>query len=160
MMSTLKEFLKDRAEIERGRANEKLAIQQEWKAAVERLINQIFAWLKEADELQVLKIEEEWHHLREVSVGVYNVPGLVIRLEAQEVRVVPIARDVVGPVGDAGTVRRRSLGRVDLKNAGNKYMLFRTERDPDQWVIVDDVGYLVREWNRQTFDEAIQSLLQ
>jgi hypothetical protein len=159
-MSTLKEFLKDRAEIELGRLSEKMAIQQEWKAAVERLITQIFGWLKDADELNILKIEEEWHQLREVSVGVYNVPGLVIRLEADEVRLVPVARDVVGPAGEAGTIRGRSLGRVDLKNAGNKYMLFRTEKDPDRWVIFDDESYTVREFDRQSFDEAMQSLLQ
>lgn len=161
-MSTLKEFLASRAEIERERVDEKVAIQNEWRAAVLRLIEQIVAWLRDADTPRILEIHDDSHHLREVNVGVYNLPGLVIQLEAEEARVVPIARNAVGPVEDIGGNRiRRSLGRVDLKNGGKKYMLFRIEREPiDRWVIVDDESYTVREFNRQTFDEAMQSLLQ
>src|SRR5437868_3005920 len=112
-MSTLKEFLTSRAEIERERLDEKLAIQNEWRAAVLRLIEQIVAWLQDADARRILEIHDDSHLLREVNVGVYNLPGLVIRLEAEEVRVVPIARNAVGPVEDIGSTRiRRSLGRV------------------------------------------------
>ena len=111
---------------------------------------------------RILEIQDDSHLLREVNVGVYNLPGLVIRMEAEEVLVVPIARNAVGPVDEIGSNRiRRSWGRVDLKNGGKKYMLFRIEREPiDRWVIVDDESYTVREFNRQTFDEAMQSLLQ
>jgi len=162
MMSTLKEFLTSRAEIERERAGEKMAVQNEWRGAVERLIQQIVAWLRDADTLRILEIQDDFHQLREVNVGVYILPGLVIRLEVEEVRVVPIARNAVGPMEDIGGNRiGRTFGRVDLKNGGKKYMLFRIEREPiDRWVIVDDESYTVREFNRQTFDEAMQSLLQ
>jgi hypothetical protein len=161
-MSTLKEFLTSRAEIERERASERIATQQEWRAAVQRLIEKIAEWLRDADELNLLKIEDEVHELREANVGVYIMPGLVIRLETEEARVVPIGRNSIGPAEGVGITQiRRSFGRVDLKNAGKKYMLFRTQKDPcDHWVIFDDETYTVREFNRQSFDEAMQSLLQ
>ena len=38
-----------------------------------------------------MKVGEPSYELREIDVGVYNAPGLVIRLEAREVRVVPVA---------------------------------------------------------------------
>jgi hypothetical protein len=161
-MKTLKEFLHERAEIERGRADEKTAIQQEWIGALHRLIQQIKEWLCDADEEHQLEIEEEWHKLREIDVGVYTAPGLVIRLGARKVRVIPVARMVVGPHLSNGTVRvNRAFGRVDLTDGGKKFMLFRSQEDPsDRWVIVEDEGYTVDRFDRRAFDEAMQSLLE
>jgi len=58
-MKTLQEFLSDRAEIERGKADEKKAVQSEWIWAVRRLIQQIREWLRDADREHLLKIDEE-----------------------------------------------------------------------------------------------------
>ena len=161
-MKTLKEFLAERAEIERNRADEKKAIQQEWIWAVRRLIAQIQEWLQDADPGRFLEVKESYYELREVNVGVYTAPGLVIRHEAREVRIVPVARMVVGPfLSDGGVRMNRAFGRVDMTDGGEKFMLFRSQMDPsDEWVIVEDRGYVVRKFDREAFEEAMQGLLE
>ncbi len=120
-MSTLEEFLTERAEIQRGRADRTIAFQEEWIGAVRRLINQMTEWLRAADREHLLEIEEEQHKLREIDVGVYTIPGLAIYLEAIKLRVVPIASMVVGPELSNGVLRvTRSFGRVDLTDGGEK----------------------------------------
>ena len=95
-------------------------------------------------------------------MGVYLVPSLQIRLEAQEVRVDPIARNALGPVWLEGAIHTgKSFGRVDLTNGAEKYLIFRVAVDPeDRWAIVDKDAYVPRELNRQSFDLAMQNLLQ
>lgn len=160
-MKTLKEFLAEHAEIERGRADEKRAIQQEWIGAIQRLIQQVEEWLTDSDPLHLLEIEERDHEVREIDVGVYTAPGLVIRLGAREVRLVPIARKVVGPYLSGDTITMaRALGRVDLTDGGEKFLIFRSRTDPDEWVIAAERGYVVKRFDRRSFEEAMQSLLE
>jgi hypothetical protein len=159
-VKTLKEFLAEHAEIERGRADEKRDLQQEWTGALHRLIGQIREWLRDSDPEYLLEIEESDHEIRGVDVGVYTAPGLVIRLEAREVRLVPIARKVVGPLLSGDEIRMtRAFGRVDLTDGGAKFMIFRSRKDPDQWMIVKDWGHIVNRFDRRAFEEAMQSLL-
>jgi hypothetical protein len=126
------------------------------------LIGQIQEWLRDADPGRSLDIQERYHELREVNVGVYTAPGLTIRYEAREVRIVPVARMVVGPLlSDGGVRMNRAFGRVDMTDGGEKFMLFRIRMDPsDEWVIVEERGYVVRKFDRQAFEEAMQSLLE
>jgi hypothetical protein len=161
-VKTLKEFLAEHAEIERGRADEKRAMQQEWIGSLHRLIGQIREWLQDSDPEHLLKVEESYHEIREVDVGVYTAPGLAIRLEAREVRLIPIARKVAGPHLSNGLIHvRRAFGRTDLIGGGKKYLLFRSQADPtDDWVIVEDDGFRVKKLDRPAFEEALQSLLQ
>jgi hypothetical protein len=161
-MKTLREFLEERAEIERGRADEKMEMQQEWISAVHRLIEQIKEWISDADPNHFLESQRTYHRLREDKVGVYTAPGLVIRYEAREVQVVPIARMVVGPHLSNGLVSiKRAFGRVDITDGGEKYLLFRSQKDPvDEWAIVKDDGFIVKRFDRRTFEEAMQDLLQ
>jgi hypothetical protein len=161
-MKTLKEFLGERSEIERSRADEKKAIQQEWIWAVRGLIQQLKDWLVESDADHLLEIDEILHRIRENDVGVYTVPGLVIHYEAREIQIVPVARMVVGPLLSDGIIRmNRAFGRVDITDGAEKFMLFRSQKDPsDEWMIVEDRGYTVRKFDRPAFEEAIQSLLE
>jgi hypothetical protein len=161
-VKTLKEFLAEHAEIERGRADEKRAMQREWIESLRRLIGQIREWLVDSDPQHLLEVEESYHEIREVDVGVYTAPGLVIRLEAREVRLIPIARKVAGPYLSNGLIRvKRAFGRADLIAGGRKYLLYRSQAEPaDEWVIVEDDGFRVKELDRQAFEEAAQSLLQ
>ncbi len=161
-MSTLQEFLKQRAEHLSASFPEKVKIQNDWIQAVDRLLNQIKQWLKDADPQAILDVFEESVDRRESGVGVYQVHSLRIRLEAQEVRVIPIARNVLGPVSSSGTIHKgRSFGRVDMTNGVSKFLLFRTDVEPsDRWIIVDEDAYVPRDLDRGTFDAAMQSLLQ
>jgi hypothetical protein len=161
-MSTLQEFLKKRAELAREAKPHKQEIQAEWRGALERLINQIVAWLTDSDKEKILEVREEWHFRREEGVGSYSVLGLVVALEAREVQIVPIARNAVGPLASTGTIRvGRSYGRVDMTNGAEKYTLYRTQVEPsDQWVIVHEDEFVPRPFDRNSFDAAMQSLLQ
>jgi hypothetical protein len=161
-MNTLETFLAQRAEIKRGRADHETALQKEWNAAVERLLDQMTNWLRTADKERLLEIERTHHRLREMEVGVYDAPGLIVRLDAREVRVVPIARMVVGPDLSNGIIRIvRSFGRVDMTDGARKYLVFRTRIDPaEEWTIVEDEGFTFKKFTRESFEEAMQSLLQ
>jgi hypothetical protein len=162
MVKTLREFLSERAEIERSRADVKKDLQNEWIWAVRRLNEQIKDWLLDADQERLLKIDERQYEIREIDVGVYTVPGLVIRMDAREVRTVPIARMIVGPELSNGMIRvTRSFGRVDLTDGGEKFMLFRSQKEPsDEWVIVEEKSYTLKKFDREAFEEATQSLLE
>ncbi len=161
-MSTLQEFLKRRADHIRDAFPERVRVQNEWIQAVDRLINQVKEWLTAADPQNILEFFEDTVQPRESDVGVYLVKRLLIRLEAQEVQVVPIARIVIGPVTTSGTTHTgRSYGRVDMTNGVSKFLLFRTQVEPsDRWIIVDEDAYVTRDLDRGTFDAAMQSLLQ
>jgi hypothetical protein len=161
-VKTLREFLSEHAEMERSRANFKKDLQTEWIWAVRRLNEQIKEWLLDADQERLLKIDERQYEIREVDVGVYTVPGLVIRMDAREVRTVPIARMIVGPELSNGMIRvTRSFGRVDLTDGGEKFMLFRSQKEPsDEWVIVEEKSYTLKKFDREAFEEATQSLLE
>ncbi len=161
-MKTLKEFLSDRAEIERGKADDKKALQTEWTCAVRRLVQLIREWLADADQEKMLTIKEDYQEIRELELGVYTVPRLLIRLDSQEVALVPISRMVVGPNLSNGIIHvARAFGRVDLKSGDRKYLLFRSQIEPNEsWVIVEDEGFTVKRFDRDSFEEAMQSLLQ
>ena len=62
-VKTLKEFLSDRAEIERGKADDKKALQTEWIWAVRHLVQQIREWLADADQEKLLTIKEDYQEI-------------------------------------------------------------------------------------------------
>jgi hypothetical protein len=161
-MKTLETFLAQRAEIKRGRADYESTLQREWISAIQRLLDQMIDWLRAADKEHLLEIEEKNHRLRENEVGVYDAPGLAIRLDAREVKVVPAARMVVGPDLTNGIVRIvRAFGRVDMTDGARKYLVFRTQVDPtEEWTIVEDEGFTFKKFTRESFEEAMQGLLQ
>jgi hypothetical protein len=130
--------------------------------AIQRLLDRKIDWLRAADKEHLLEIEKKHHRLRGMDVGVFDAPGLVIRLDAREVGVVPVARMVVGPDLTNGVVRIvRSFGRVDLTDVARKYLIFRTQIDPaEEWTIVEDEGFTFKKFTRESFEEAIQDLLQ
>ena len=74
----------------------------------------------------------------------------------------PISRMVVGPSLSNGIIHvARAFGRVDLKSGDRKYLLFRSQIEPNEsWVIVEDEGFTVKRFDRDSFEEAMQSLLQ
>ena len=161
-MQTLKEFLSARAAVERGRADEKKALQTEWIGSVRRLVQQVTEWLSDADQEKVLRVKEDYQEVREIELGVYTVPRLLIQLQAQEVRLIPVARMVVGPHLSNGIIHvKRAFGRVDLTSGERRFLLFRSQKEPeDVWAIVEDEGFTVKRFDRESFDEAMQSLLQ
>jgi hypothetical protein len=159
-MSTLTDFLKEQAARLRTEGPSRQAILEDWVRAVELLLNQIREWTKEADPENVLKIEKETCGISEEGLGYYHVSRLKIRLDAREVLVTPVARQVVGRFGLPGEPPRPSLGRVDITDGLQKYMLYRIEAAPrNQWYIVDE-RFRTREFDQAAYEEALVDLLK
>ena len=161
-MASLKEFLAEQAEILKNEPSRATATRDEWVAAVGRLIAQARDWIAEADPGHVLAIEERTVAIREEMIGSYEVPALTIILGVRSARVEPIARGVAGPLARGGEIHaRRAFGRVDLTNGLEKYLIYRKEKEPvDRWLIVKQEGYLIRDFDRDSFEAALQSLFE
>src|SRR5437879_2864229 len=95
---TLQEFLlknAPRAQQERQRRQ----WCEEWIAAVDRLLLQMRAWLKDADTPKVLDLEPLDFEKREQGLGTYRIQGLAIHFGESIVRVVPVGRTVLAHLG-------------------------------------------------------------
>ena len=159
---SLKEFLAAEAEKLQSERSEAMKKRDEWIESVGRLLHQIEEWLGEADSGQALTRKRGHLTLREVGIGTYDVPFLLIELGVREVSITPVARFVAGPLSSTGSMHiLRSYGRVDMGNRLEKYMLFRIEKDPvDRWVIIEEDGYRTQPFDRDSFESAFQSLLE
>jgi hypothetical protein len=161
-VTSLKEFLKEQAENLRTQEPERAKKRDEWVAAVDRLCNQIKEWLDQADAEKILTVQGRSHEIREEGIGSYTVSGISISLGPRHVDVVPVARNVVGPLSTTGVIYvPRAYGRVDLSNGLEKFMLFRVEREPeDRWSIVGQDRPQMDRLDQSTFEAAFQSLLE
>ena len=97
-MQTLADFLREQAEQEHAEAPERERKRADWLAAVERLLQQIETWLREADTVNVLHIERVPVELNEAGMGIYVAPGLVVRLRARRAQILPEGRNTFGQV--------------------------------------------------------------
>lgn len=161
-MATLKEFLASEAEKLRGEQSEAMKKRDEWIASVDRLLAQARDWLREADAKQVLTFREGRVALREWGIGAYEAPALFVEIGARHVSIKPIARVVAEPLSYTGSIHiLKAYGRVDMASALERYMLFRTQKDPeDRWVIIEEDGYRSRPFDRDSFESAFQGLLE
>jgi hypothetical protein len=161
-MSTLKDFLAEQAEKLKDTQQEAARRRDEWVASVNRLNEHIRGWLRSSDPEQILEVCEEPHEIREQGIGTYTAPGLVIALGARIVRVVPIARNVVGPLSETGAVHViRAYGRVDLTDGLSKYLMYRVEKEPeDRWSIIEEDRYRLESLDQRAFEAALQGLLE
>jgi len=136
----------------------------EWLAALRRLLEQIQNWLHAADPEGLLEVEPYEVQRAESRLGIYDAPALKIRLNADEVAVLPIGRYAIGPLpaemykalqGVAGTDGPAG-GRVDITDGERRYMLFRAiKSDPERWFAVDDLSKV------NLFDQArLEAILQ
>ncbi len=160
-MKSFKEFLQDQAQKETiVEAKTKV---EEWHSAVLKLIGQMEVWLRDADQDHILNIRETVHSIREEGLGTYQVPGLVIGLGERMVEVVPVARNVIGPIASTGTLHvLRTTGRVDMIGGGQRYLLFRFENEQgreDRWMIAEEDDYVLKNFDRPAFEASLQSML-
>jgi hypothetical protein len=158
IVAKLAEFLQSEAEKRLNRAAETQTKRNEWCMAVGRLMTTLKQWVDESDkESHVLESKLERVRLAEEELGTYEAQELLITLDPREVRVTPIARNVVGGV-DAGGIYVRADGRVDITDGARKYILYRIAAT-DSWRVVDPDTYTVGEFNRAAFESILQSLL-
>ena len=116
--------------------------------------------LEAADTEKVLQVEIVTHRLREEGIGSYYIWGLTVDLYARRVEVVPVAFRVIAAFEDGRAPARRASGRVDLKNGGRKYVLYRfVTPDGDRWMMVDDRDFQIQPMDSSTFEAAMLRLL-
>ena len=161
-MASLKEFLESEAEKLRSEQAAALTERQEWIAAVERLLAQIQEWLGEADTKRILMVEGTPIRIAERGLGTYEIPALTIGLGTREACIKPVARYVAAPLRSTGIIQvPRAYGRVDMTNGLDRYMIFRTELEPeDHWIITEEDEPLLERFDRKSFEPAFQSLLK
>ena len=90
-MSTLQDFLKKQAVEQRADFDQREKYRRDWVEAVEKLLEQLTTWLRDADAEKVLQIEPTKERIREQKIGSYEIPGLRISLGAREIGIRPIA---------------------------------------------------------------------
>jgi len=134
-MTSFQEFLHKKAEEQnQGSRRER---RDEWIAAVQRLVDRIIGWLREADPERLLDITPQTIEKSEVGLGSYRISGLRIAVGDLAVRVVPVARNLANPSGlMAGEIL---AGRVDITDGIKKYVLRRTLRDNEEfWEVINE----------------------
>jgi hypothetical protein len=161
-VASLKEFLAGEAEKLANEQSKAITKRDEWIAAVDRLLAQIKDWLQQADEGRILMIQETSHQIRERVIGTYDAHGLSIGLGVREIRVEPVARYVAGPMSSTGAIHVvHAYGRVDMKTALEKFMIFRmSTSSDDHWIIIEQDGYRTEPFNKESFESAFRKLLE
>jgi hypothetical protein len=161
-VASLKEFLESEAEKLRSEQAEALTKREEWIASVGRLVARIKDWLGQADTKRILMIDETPLRIGERGLGTYEIPALTIGMGTREVRFKPVARFVAAPLRETGRMPvPRAYGRVDLTNGLDRYMIFRTWKEPDdRWTIIQENGPLMEPFDQDSFESAFQSLLE
>jgi hypothetical protein len=152
-MSDSKALLIERLRREQQRKldHETAGTLDEWLSAVQRLLDQLRAWVGPVEAEGLLVVEPIELTRDEPELCRYRVPGLKLSTPTgHTVRIAPRARFVLG-----------ALGRVDLLSPSHKLRLLRVE--PDRWVITrlssDAPGWTQVELSEATFWQAIETLL-
>jgi hypothetical protein len=138
----------------------------EWVEALNRLHEQIRNWLRQADPEGLLEVVPYEIQRGESRLGVYDAPALKVRLNADEVDVLPVGRYAIGPL--SGETRKAlpgiagpdgpAAGRVDITDGEHKYMLFRDSKvDPDRWFVLTE-GAKLEEFDRARLEAILQDL--
>jgi hypothetical protein len=162
-VESLKDFIASHAEKLRNEESQAADKRSEWVAAVDRLNQQITAWLTSADpDHVILEVRDTPCQRREEGIGTYIARGLIITAGRRELRLEPIARNVAGPLSSTGIIHvSRAYGRVDLTDGLQKYMIFRVEKVPDdRWNIIEQDGFRMRAFDQAAFEEAFKALLE
>ncbi|MEJ7639918.1 MAG: hypothetical protein WKF75_18600 [Singulisphaera sp.] len=161
-MGSLKQFLEEEAGKLQTYLSEAARKRDEWVGAVDRLTSRMKEWIGEADSGGVLVLQDRMFTLREEGIGAYEIHGLSIGLGPREIRLEPVARNVAGPHSATGVIHvSRAYGRVDMTDGLRKFVIFRLEREPEErWNIIEQDSYAMQLFNQQSFEAAVQSLLE
>jgi hypothetical protein len=163
MSAPFREFLLQLAKKYQAEAEAGKAVIDEWRAAVERLFNQIREWLKESDPDGLIEIKQSEAEVNEPGLGRYRVPRLDLRVFGKWIGIIPKARRTVGTATPPQkSAPERALGRVDITDELRRYVLYRfREGDHDVWLIeqyipTSEPGLL----DQEAFEQALMSYLR
>src|SRR5579864_2497340 len=157
-MTTLTEFLREKAAKHAAESVKNEGIIKEWDDALRRLYAQVRDWLVASDPDRVLSVDESSTDIHEEALGRYKVPRLNIKALGQWVSLIPKARFTVGTAyPPQKTTPERAAGRVDITNEARRHVLYRFHGpNGDVWLI-DDLKSSPVELNRENFEAVLMS---
>ena len=138
----------------------------EWQSAVSRLSEQIQHWLREADPESLLEVIGYDVQRAESQLGIYDASALKIRLNSDEVDLLPIGRYAIGPLSSAMIKALRGVagtdgpaaGRVDITDGERRSILVREIKDgSERWFAVNDKAE-VHPFDRTRLEAILQDL--
>jgi hypothetical protein len=159
-VKSLREFLQEKAK-DRPDHEERNQRLQEWRGAVQQLLDQLQTWLREADPDGLLAFHSWEASAAEPSLGRYTVPVLLVKFFDDEVTIKPVARNAVGFVETGQGDRTRAAGRVDLigRDGIDKYILYRVPVQGEyRWYLLDE-RFEAAPLDQPRFEAAMRDLL-
>jgi hypothetical protein len=166
MMTSFQEFLRQKVDV--ATVKDRNQSRGEWLAAINRLLDRVQDWMREADPDDLLEAVRYEVERVEKRLGIYDAPALKIRLGTNSVDILPVGRYSVGPLplellkGGPGDDKRwgdLSGGRVDITNGERRYLLLRSkENEHDHWYTVGEPPSPTP-FDRKRLEEILQDLL-
>ena len=168
MQTSFQEFL--RQKLKGSDWKDRKRLRAEWLGALNRLLDQIRAWLKESDPEGILEFVTYEVERVEGRLGVYDAPALKIRVNTDYAEVLPIGRFTPRPVPLENLLfiadnRQRwgnlSGGRVDITNGERRHLLLRSTDDgQDQWYALKMDQVALVQFDRACFEAILEDLLK
>ena len=136
----------------------------EWLGSLSRLNDQIRDWLREADPEELVEVVPYEVRRAEARIGIYDALALKIRLNADELDVLPIGRYAIGPL-PSETIQALlqvtgtdgpAAGRVDMTDGEKKYILMRDlSNQSERWWVVSKTVQVER-FDRDRLEAILQ----
>jgi hypothetical protein len=157
MVQSLKDYLQDHAK----KVHDGKGTITEWRTAIEKLFNEIRAWINESDPDGLMQIDETEQDVNEPGIGRYPLPHLNLGLLGRWIQITPKSRQFKGKGAD---------GRVDMTNMVITFILYRKGRgNEENWFIEGPHGDpMASPWanipdkklDRSTFEDAMMKCLR
>ena len=161
MSTTFTEFLREQAAKQEAEVKAGKAVVDEWRAAIERLFEQIRCWLADSDPDGLIKLKQGEEELNEKGLGRYRVPRLDLRALGKWVGIIPKARKTVGVAKPPQrSAPERAIGRVDITDEMRRYVLYRYPQDGGDLWLIDDLRSEPKPLDQQAFETALMSYLR
>jgi hypothetical protein len=164
MSANFTQFLREQAEKHDAEVKGGKATVEEWQAAVQRLFDQIRAWLAHSDPDGIIQIKQGQQDVAEAGLGRYVIPRLDLRAFGKWIGIIPKARLTIASAHPPQrSAPERAAGRVDITDEVRRYVLYRFRHDGegDVWLI-DDLrpGTPPAPFDQEAFEMALASYLR
>lgn len=158
-MSTLTEFLHNEAVRLRKEGPSRQAQLKAWKTAAAKLMLQIREWIKEVDPENVLTVHSDPLTRAEEGFGFYDIDGLRIKLDDQEVWVTPVSLQVLPPLS-LEVAGKNVSGVVQITDRETKYRVYRILKGSEESWLLHYGKEDFRPFDKAAFEEVLLELLK
>ncbi|WP_088254417.1 hypothetical protein [Fimbriiglobus ruber] len=139
MSTSLRDVLKQKSALYAAEAEKNKLVIEEWRAAVDKLFNQLCDWLVVADPDRIIHHEYSQFGVTEPGLGRYQISRLDLRALGKWVGLIPKARKTIKRATPQQTgAPEQATGRVDITDESRRFVLYRfTQEAADTWFIDD-----------------------